>query len=82
MYRGEIPPDSLFPATGVDGSEADASEAADPVQRATYGYAVGNWYLYRGERQRAEEIFRRVIDGPNWAAFGYIAAEAELAFAR
>ena len=68
MYRGEIPPDSLLAAGG-----------ADPVTVATQGYGVGNWYLYNGDRARAMEVFRRVVAGGNWGAFGYIAAEAELA---
>jgi len=71
MYKGEIPPDSLLNV-----------QEADPVQIATYGYGVGNWYLYNDDRAKAEEIFRRILEGPNWAAFGFIAAEAELAAAR
>jgi tetratricopeptide (TPR) repeat protein len=68
MYRGMIPADSLLRAgTG------------DAVQVATYGYGVANWYLYNGDRPAAEALFRRILEGPNWAAFGYIAAEAELA---
>jgi tetratricopeptide (TPR) repeat protein len=68
MYRGELPPDSLLNV-----------QEADPVQVATYGYGVGNWYLYNGDAGHAEEIFRRILEGSNWAAFGFIAAEAELA---
>jgi tetratricopeptide (TPR) repeat protein len=68
MYRGAIPADSLL-----------AMDSADPVQLATYGYGVGNWFLYNGDRARAVEVFERILDIPNWAAFGYIAAEAELA---
>jgi tetratricopeptide (TPR) repeat protein len=51
----------------------------DGVELATYGYGVGNWYLYNGQREKALEVFRRVVAGPQWAAFGFIAAEAELA---
>lgn len=68
MYKGMVPADSLL-----------AVESADPVQLATYGYGVGNWFLYNGDRARAVEVFERILDIPNWAAFGYIAAEAELA---
>ena len=68
MYKGEIEPDSLLDI-----------QSADPVQVATYGYGVGNWYLYNGDEERATEVFRRILEGTNWAAFGYIAAEAELA---
>jgi hypothetical protein len=71
MYRGEIPADSLL-----------AREEEDPVQVATYGYGVANWYLYNGDAARAESLFRRIIEGRNWAAFGHIAAEAELAAPR
>ncbi|MBI4545000.1 MAG: tetratricopeptide repeat protein [Gemmatimonadetes bacterium] len=71
MYRGEIPPDALLDAG-----------SGDPVELATQGYGVGNWYLYNGERERALEVFRRVLTLSNWAAFGYIAAEAELARGR
>jgi tetratricopeptide (TPR) repeat protein len=54
-------------------------EGADDLTLATQGYGVGNWYLYNGEGDRAREIFRQVVAGPYWAAFGHIAAEAELA---
>jgi tetratricopeptide (TPR) repeat protein len=67
MYKGEIPADSLL-----------AVESDEPVQIATYGYGVGNWYLYNGDSARARAIFERIRRAPNWAAFGYIAAEAEL----
>lgn len=67
MYKGEILPESLL-AVNTD----------DPVQIATYGYGVGNWYLVNGDTARAHEVFRRILAAPNWAAFGYIAAEAEL----
>jgi tetratricopeptide (TPR) repeat protein len=68
MYRGIVPADSLVRAG-----------AGDAVQVATYGYGVANWYLYNGDRHAAETLFRRILEGPNWAAFGFIAAEAELA---
>lgn len=67
MYKGEIPADSLL-----------AVDTDDPVQVATYGYGLGNWYLYNGDAARAREFFERVREASNWAAFGYIAAEAEL----
>lgn len=68
MYRGSLPPDSLMPAA-----------TDDPVQLATYGYGLASWHLFNGDRHTAETLFRRIVQGTNWAAFGYIAAEAELA---
>lgn len=68
MYKGLVAPDSVLPP----GTQ-------DPVQLATYGYGVANWHLYGGDRYRAETLFRQILRGRNWAAFGYIAAEAEVA---
>ena len=63
--------------------EKKAEEVLDPltddgIQLATQGYGVGNWYLYSGQPAKAKEIFERVVSGTQWAAFGFIAAEAEL----
>ena len=69
MYKGELTPESLLlPAEGEDAA----------LQNATLGYGVGNWHLYNGRVEEAESIFRDILTGPQWAAFGYIAAEAEV----
>lgn len=70
MYKGEIPPDSLL-RSGPGGAMS--------VTDATAAYGVGNWHLFNGRRDQAETIFRRIVVGGQWGAFGYIAAEAELA---
>ena len=67
MYKGEKRPEELL------------GPKDDPVDLATYGYGVANWHLYNGERERAREIFEKVVAGPQWNAFGYVAAEVELA---
>lgn len=46
---------------------------------ATVGYAVGNYHFVEGRTKTACAIWRRIIDAPTWNAFGYIAAEVELA---
>ncbi|HEX6939676.1 MAG TPA: tetratricopeptide repeat protein [Longimicrobiales bacterium] len=66
MYKGLLSPDGLL------------ADAADPLQRATRGYAVGNWHLYNGDTARAADVFRNVLSNGVWSAFGHIAAEAEL----
>ncbi|HSJ09017.1 MAG TPA: tetratricopeptide repeat protein [Longimicrobiales bacterium] len=71
MYKGLVPADSLMPL-----------ETEDPVQLATYGYGLANWYQYNGDWRTAERLFRRILEGSNWAAFGFIAAEAEIAGTR
>ncbi len=46
---------------------------------ATVAYGVGNWHLYNGDAARAEEIITEILRADSWAAFGYLAAEADLA---
>jgi tetratricopeptide (TPR) repeat protein len=54
-------------------------EKATDLEIATVGYGIGNWYLYNGDPKKAEEYFRKIVSGKYWPAFGFIAAEAELA---
>lgn len=68
MYKGELKPEDVL-----------AFESSDPVAVATYGYGVANWYLVNGDRTRAFQLFERIVQGRQWSAFGFIAAEAELA---
>ncbi len=58
------------------------SLSAGSIDDATARYGVGAWHLVNGRRDVAIEIFRGIISGPSWPAFGYIAAEAELARSR
>jgi tetratricopeptide (TPR) repeat protein len=67
MYKGTYAPEDLLRTGGSN------------VDLATYGFGVGNFYLMNGEKDKARAIFERVMKGPAWQAFGYIAAEAELA---
>lgn len=70
LYKGELPLDSVL-TVGPTGEMS--------VTDATAAYGVGNWHLYNGRRAEAERIFRRILAGGQWGAFGYIAAEAEIA---
>lgn len=72
MYKGELAPEDLLDLGAGD----DPDQA---VNIATQGYGVGNWYLTNGEEARAIEVYERILEGTSWAAFGYIAAEADLA---
>jgi tetratricopeptide (TPR) repeat protein len=69
LYRGELSPNDLV----------DPAAVTDP-STASMVYGVGNWYRYNGQPDRATEIFRTFVEGTDqWAAFGFIAAEAVLA---
>ena len=67
MFKGMIEVDQLLPPGG------------ETLDNATVGYGIGNWHLVNGREKEAECIFESIISGSQWAAFGSIAAEAELA---
>jgi tetratricopeptide (TPR) repeat protein len=71
LYKGKLPVDSVLNVSSTD-SDAD-------LAIATQGYGVGNWYLYNGDTTQAIAVFERVVGGKHFSAFGFIAAEAELA---
>jgi tetratricopeptide (TPR) repeat protein len=68
MYKGLEKPEALLDTA-----------TADDTTIATQGYGVGNYYLVSGDPARARQVFEQVVAGKGWNAFGYIAAEAELA---
>jgi hypothetical protein len=70
MYQGKVSRESLLEET---------ARTNDPLALATVGYGVGSDRLFSGRTEEAIRIFRRVLETGEWAAFGYIAAEAELA---
>ena len=71
LYKGKLPVDSVLATHASDGDIE--------LALATQGYGVANWYLYNGDTSRAVEVFERVVSGKHFSAFGFIAAEAELA---
>jgi len=71
MYKGATAAGALL--------EASRSEALNAV---TIGYGVANWHLYHGRTEDARAILVNLVDkyaDTQWAGFGYIAAEADLA---
>jgi dipeptidyl aminopeptidase/acylaminoacyl peptidase len=69
LYKGELRPEEVLSNFGANGGLDDVTTA----------YGVGNWHLYNGRREQAQEIFERILSVKSqWAAFGYISAEAEM----
>jgi tetratricopeptide (TPR) repeat protein len=64
-------------------AEFDADELLirdqDALTNATLGYGLGNWHFMNGRTEEARKIWQQIYDSGNRAAFGSIAAEAELA---
>ena len=69
MYKGEMQPEQVL--------SPDSNTSDYDLALATQGYGVGNWYLYHGDTAKAKEIFKRVLDGKQFTAFGFIAAESD-----
>jgi tetratricopeptide (TPR) repeat protein len=51
----------------------------EKLSNATLGFALGSYYQIKGNKDKAKELFEKVVAGKQWSSFGYIAAEAELA---
>jgi tetratricopeptide (TPR) repeat protein len=68
MYKGELTAEGLL----------EEATTAGGLENATLGYGIANWHAYNGRSKQAEAILRTVLQGPQWAAFGYIAAEADM----
>lgn len=70
LFKGER---SLEDLVGPAGGEAT-------LQSTTTAYGLGVWHLLNGRTTQAHRTWERILDGRSqWAAFGYIAAEGELA---
>jgi len=61
-----------------DKSLVEKTNSQQSLGSATLGYALGNYYLLKGQKEKAREIFQAVLKGNQWASFGFIAAEKEL----
>lgn len=72
VFKGELTPESLL-APGAAG-----------LDTVTTKYGLAAWHLANGRKDQANALLREIVDGvpQQWPAFGYIAAEAELAARR
>ena len=71
LYKGEIKPETLI--------DLNNPNLESELNIITQGYGVGNWYLHNDQPEKAKAIFEKIVATSYWPAFGYIAAEAELA---
>lgn len=67
FYKGEIDERALM----GDGEDTPSGAAA--------AYGLANWYYYNGEHAKAKRQLEALVATNSWAAFGFIAAEADLA---
>lgn len=67
FYKGEITLEEML------GDDADSSTGA----AAAYG--IANWYYYNADKTEAQARLESLLATDSWSAFGFIAAEADLA---
>lgn len=70
LNRAEVQADALL---------SEISGETNTLGSASLGYGIGNYFLYNGNKEKALTIFRQIVAGNQWASFGHIAAETELA---
>ncbi|HAU24321.1 MAG TPA: hypothetical protein DCX09_06525, partial [Gammaproteobacteria bacterium] len=67
LYKGELEIEDMMAANGDDPSNA------------ALAYGIANYFYYNGDKQRSDELLERIVSGSSWSAFGFIAAESDLA---
>jgi len=72
VFEGKLRADSVLAAAELSGGRSS-------VSYVTTGYGIATWRLLNGRRGEATDVYRKIVQGSQWPAFGYIAAEAELA---
>ncbi len=68
LFKGEKTPEEIM----------ETAKGSNGVGSPTLMYGLGNYYLQNGDKEKALEIWQEVLTGPNWDAFGFIAAEGEV----
>jgi tetratricopeptide (TPR) repeat protein len=74
LYQGAMPEQKVLPPKPTNPNDVEAELAYDTV-----AYGVGNWHLYNHDPRRAEELFKQVVTGDAWNAWGFVGSEVELA---
>lgn len=70
LFKGDVDVAEVMPPTPA--GEMD-------VANSTTAFGVSMWHLLNGREAEARDIWTRIVAGGQWAAFGSLAAEAELA---
>jgi len=75
FYQGALTEQAVLPPKPADPNDTEAELSFDTV---TFG--VGNWRLYNNhDAKGAAELFREVVKGNAWNAWGFVGSEVELA---
>jgi len=67
LYKGDIQPTEI---------QVPANNTAT---NSALLYGLGNYLLCEGNSMAAKQVFEDIVEGSDWASFGYLAAEVDLA---
>ena len=68
IHQGKVDPAIL-------GNEITMGQS---LNNTTLAFGLGNYYSINGNEEKAQRIFKRIVEGNQWSAFGFIAAESRL----
>jgi len=68
LYHNKIDPTSL---------ENDIINGQS-LANTTLAFGLGNYYSINGDEEKAQSLFKMVVEGNQWSAFGYIVSESRL----
>lgn len=69
----------LFRGVRTEAELVERMRSGAGVGSSTLGFGLGAWHLAHGREREAQALFREVVAGGTWPAFGSIAAEVEVA---
>jgi tetratricopeptide (TPR) repeat protein len=72
FYQGQLTAEQVLPAQPAPG-DTEAELSFDTVN-----YGVGNWRVYHHDRAGALGLFKNVVKGEAWNAWGFVGSEVEL----
>lgn len=73
FYQGQVKQDEVLPPAPAVPDDLEGELAFDTVS-----YGVGNWLVYHDRRSEADPLFKNVVKGEAWNAWGFIGSELEL----
>jgi tetratricopeptide (TPR) repeat protein len=73
FYQGQLTAEAVLPPPPAAPDDLEGELAFDTVS-----YGVGNWDLYHHNRPEAVSLFRNVVKGEAWNAWGFIGSEMDL----
>jgi tetratricopeptide (TPR) repeat protein len=73
FYQGKLTAEQVLPPKPANSADTESELSFDTVS-----YGVGNWRVYHHDMAGALPLFRNVVTGEAWNAWGFIGSEVEL----